>query len=340
MIIKDFQLINSINSKSFQSFLLYGPNEGLIRENIDTIYKIFSKGMDCEKININGKQLDESISILNDEISTISLFSEKKFIVLESAKEKHASIIEDSLSLDFKDTCMVVKQDNLTKSSNIRKLYEKSKTHFSLACYDDDIKVLSSLLEKFQKEHNITFDSDVKSFLLNNLSNDRMVIKNELEKILLSLSKKDRIVDIEKLRFILHDSANTNFQQINNYILFGNIEKGSKSLEKLFNLGTSPVAILKSFNNYIMRIRLTQVELSKGKSFDEAIKILRPPVFWKEKSDFKRHCLMWPANVIENIINEVLSSEIKCMTNNIIAKEQCEKTLFGISSTAKHFSNN
>ena len=340
MIIKDFQLINSINSKSFQSFLLYGPNEGLIRENIDTIYKIFSKGMDCEKININGKQLDESISILNDEISTISLFSEKKFIVLESAKEKHASIIEDSLSLDFKDTCMVVKQDNLTKSSNIRKLYEKSKTHFSLACYDDDIKVLSSLLEKFQKEHNITFDSDVKSFLLNNLSNDRMVIKNELEKILLSLSKKDRIVDIEKLRFILHDSANTNFQQINNSILFGNIKKGSKSLEKLFNLGTSPVAILKSFNNYIMRIRLTQVELSKGKSFDEAIKILRPPVFWKEKSDFKRHCLMWPANVIENIINEVLSSEIKCMTNNIIAKEQCEKTLFGISSTAKHFSNN
>ena len=49
---------------------------------------------------------------------------------------------------------------------------------------------------------------------------------------------------------------------------------------------------------------------------------------------------MWPANEIENIINEVLSSEIKCMTNNVIAKEQCEKTLFGISSTAKRYSRN
>ena len=340
MIIKDYQLINSINSESFQSLLIFGPNEGLVRENINTVYKIFSQGANCEKININGKHLDESISILNDEISTISLFSEKKFIVLDSPKEKHVSIIKDSLSLDFKNTCMVVKQDNLTKSSGIRKLYETSKNHFCLACYDDDIKVLSSLLEKFQKEHNITFDSDAKSFLLNNLSNDRMVIKNEFEKILLSLSKNDRKVDIEKLRNILHDSAHTDFQQINNSILFGNIEKGSKSLEKLFNLGTNPVAILKSFNNYIMRIRLTQVELSKGKQFDEAIKILKPPVFWKEKSDFKRHCLMWPANVIDKIINEVLSSEIKCMTNNIIAKEQCEKTLFGISSTAKLFSRN
>ena len=340
MIIKDFQLIDSINSETFQSFLLYGPNEGLIRQNIDIIYKNFSKVTECEKVYISGKQLDESISILNDEISAISLFSEKKFIVLESVKEKHASIIEGALSLDFKNTCMVIKQDNLAKSSSIRKLYETSKNHFCLACYDDDIKMLSSLLEKFQKEHSITFDSDVKSFLLNNLSNDRMVIKNELEKILLSLSKDDRKVDIEKLRYILHDSAHTDFQQINNSILFGNTEKGSKSLEKLFNLGTNPVAILKSFNNYIMRIRLTQVELSKGKSFDEAIKILRPPVFWKEKSDFKRHCLMWPANVIENIINDVLSSEIKCMTNNVIAKEQCEKTLFGISSTAKRFSRN
>ena len=338
MIIKDYQLINTINSETFQSFLVYGPNEGLVRESIDTIYKTFSKGVDCEKVNISGKQIDENISIINNEISTISLFNEKKFIILDSSKEKHVSIIEDSLSLDFKNTCMVVKQDNLTKSSSIRKLYETSRNHFSLACYDDDIKVLSSLLEKFQKEHNITFDSDVKNYLLNNLSNDRMVIKNELEKILLTLSKDDRKVNIEKLRYILHDSAHTDFQQINNSILFGNIEKGSKSLEKLFNLGTNPIAILKSFNNYIMRIRLTQVELSKGKQFDEAIKVLRPPVFWKEKSDFKRHCLMWPANVIENLINEVLSSEIKCMTNSIVAKEQCEKTLFGISNTAKRFS--
>ena len=340
MIIKDYQLINSINSELFQSFLIYGPNEGLIRENIDVVYKYFSKGTDCEKININSKQLDESISILNDEISTISLFSEKKFIVLDSPKEKHVSIIEDSLSLDFKNTCMVVKQGNLTKSSSIRKLYETSKDHFSFACYDDDIKALSLLLEKFQKEHNIKFDGDVKSFLLSNLSNDRMIIKNELEKILLSLSKDDQIIDIEKLRYILYDSSHTDLQQINNSILFGNIEKGSKSLEKLFNLGTNPIAILKSFNNYILRIRLTQVELSKGKQFDEAIKVLRPPVFWKEKSDFKRHCLMWPANVIENIIKEVLSSEIKCMTNNLIAKEQCEKTLLEISSNAKRYSRN
>ena len=119
MIIKDYQLINSINTDLFQSFLIYGPNEGLIRESIDNIYKSFSKESECEKVNIYGKQLDESISILNDEITTFSLFSEKKFIILDLIKEKHASIIEDVLILDCKNTCMVVKADNLTKSYSI-----------------------------------------------------------------------------------------------------------------------------------------------------------------------------------------------------------------------------
>ena len=340
MIIKDFQLSKTVDTQLFQSYLIYGPNEGLVRENIDTVYKIFSDGSECEKLHITNKQLDEDHTILQNELSSISMFSPKKFIILDSLKDKHLALIEDCLEGNYENVFLIIKLDNLTKSSKIRKIFEASKNHYALACYNDDIKVLSSIIEKFQKDHSITFDSDVKNFLLNNLSDDRMVIKNELEKILLSLSKEDRKVDIEKLRYILHDSAHTDFQQINNSILFGNTEKGSKSLEKLFNIGTSPVVILKSFNNFIMRIRITQVELSKGKQFDEAIKVLRPPVFWKEKSDFKRHCLMWPANEIENIINEVLSSEIKCMTNNVIAKEQCEKTLFGISSTAKRYSRN
>ena len=340
MIIKQFQLAKIINPKLFQSFLIYGPNEGLVRDNIDKLYKSFSDNSECERLYITNKQIDEDPTVLQNEINSISMFSSKKFIILDSLKEKYSILIEDCLSGNYENIFLIVKLDNLNKSSKIRNIYETSKNHYALACYEDDIKVLSSILESFQKENNIIFDSGAKSFLLENLSNDRMVIKNELEKILLSLDQSDRKVDIEKLRFILHDSADSDFQQVNNLIMFGNTQKGSKSLDKLFNLGTAPVVVLKSFNNFIMRIRLTQVELSKGKQFDEAIKILRPPVFWKEKSDFKRHCLMWPPNVIENIINEVLSSEIKCMANNAIAKEQCEKILFGISSTARRLSRN
>tara|TARA_Y100000768_G_C23909391_1_gene649160 strand:+ start:74 stop:1093 length:1020 start_codon:yes stop_codon:yes gene_type:complete len=339
MIVKDFQLIEKINANLFQSFLIYGPNEGLTREIVENIYKQFSKESQCEKISILGKQIDEDNLILNNELRSISIFNPYKFIVLESIKEKHASIIEETLNENFSNVCMVIKSDNLTKSSKLRKIYESAKSHYIIACYEDDIKSISSIIEKFQRENNIKFDRDVKDYLLQNLNNDRSVIKNELEKILLK-SGNDKLITIEQIKLILHDGANTSFQKINNAIMSGKTDNSSKLLEKIFNEGASPVVILKSMNNYLNRIRLAQIELRKGKSFEEAIKILKPPIFWKEKSDFSNHCSIWPSQVIENKINEILNTEIECMKNNLISKELCEFALLKIANTGRNYSKN
>ena len=54
MIIKDYQLEKAIASEQeFNSILIYGPNEGLVREKIKIIK---SNIKDHELININGKK--------------------------------------------------------------------------------------------------------------------------------------------------------------------------------------------------------------------------------------------------------------------------------------------
>ena len=337
MIIKEFNLLGSIKKDEFQSFLIYGPNEGLVKEIIENIYKEFSDNETCEKINLHGKQLDEDVSVLNNEIGGISMFSSKKFIVLESIKDKHSELIESILDTKVNDVCVIIKSDNLNKTSKIRKMYESSKAHMSLACYNDDLKSISSVIEKFQKENQIYFDRDIKNYLLQNLSSDRSVIKTELEKIILSLGDVKDEIKIENIRSVLHDSAEISFQQINNSILFGKTEKSSKSVTKLMNEGTSPIAILKSFNNYLLRIRTAQLEMKKGKSFDEAIKSLKPPIFWKEKSDFQSHCKLWSGKVIERIITDVLKTEIDCMQDHTIAREKCELLLYQVAYKSNNY---
>ncbi len=338
MIIKEFQLNEKINPDLFQSFLIYGPNEGLVRENIDIVYQNFSDGNDCEKINLIGKQIDEDISVLNNELSSISMFCSKKFILLESVKDKHKDVLENIINKNFINVCMVIKLDNLSKSSKIRKLYEASKFHYSLACYEDDLKSLSSLIEKFQKENDILFNTEVKNYLKQILSNDRSVIKNELEKILLASNGHE--VSLDKIKLILDDNISTNLQKVNTSIMFGKTKDSSRFLARLFSEGIAPIVILKSLGNYLNRIRKTQIELRKGKSFEEAINVLKPPVFWKEKSDFQRHCSQWPPDIIENKISELLNTEMKCMKNASIAKEHCEMTILGIAHNGKKYLKN
>ena len=64
MIVKENQLLNQFDGTNinYQPILLYGPNEGLIRENLDKIKKIFKKN-NAEEISFTGKLIDEQPEI-------------------------------------------------------------------------------------------------------------------------------------------------------------------------------------------------------------------------------------------------------------------------------------
>ena len=79
MLIKDFQLIKEIdkNNVNFKPVLLYGPNEGLIRENYLKIKKNFDNGT-LEEVRFSGKLISDQPENIIDELQTVSMFSEKK----------------------------------------------------------------------------------------------------------------------------------------------------------------------------------------------------------------------------------------------------------------------
>ena len=58
MIIKEFQLNEVIKKSSYPRFILFfGPNEGLIREDILKISSSFKENIETDEITINGKSL-------------------------------------------------------------------------------------------------------------------------------------------------------------------------------------------------------------------------------------------------------------------------------------------
>ena len=61
MIIKEYQLNEVIKKSSYPPFLLvFGPNEGLIRDDILKICSSFKEGLEIDEITIGGKALEEN----------------------------------------------------------------------------------------------------------------------------------------------------------------------------------------------------------------------------------------------------------------------------------------
>ena len=86
---------------------------------------------------------------------------------------------------------------------------------------------------------------------------------------------------------------------------------------------------------YLKRLQVTAIELKKGSSFDEAIKSLRPPIFWKDKENFRSHCKKWNLKNIEHSLDKLFNAEILCKTNSQIAMLICEKTVLQIAYRGK-----
>ena len=340
MIIKEFQLREVIKKGSLPQFLLiYGPNEGLIRDDILKIAEAFKQKKEIDEITINGKLVDENQNVVDEEIRSFSLFSEQKIIHLENIKDKHLQFFENT---NFKSNkvLVIIKSENLNKNSKIRNFFEKHKEYAAIPCYEDDVRSTMNLISQFQSDHKIRFNSDIKNYLIQNLSTDRLISKNELEKILLVIShKENEQIKFEDIQAILNDSSSNSLNIINEYVMYGKVNQVSKNLYRIFDEGTNAVAIIRSLLNYLVRLHKTQIEIKKTGNFDEAIKQLKPAVFWKDKDNFRNHCSKWPTKEILRYIKRLLEAEYMCKTQSSLNNEICEKYVLSVAKKGEIYFN-
>lgn len=336
MILKEHELFVSLHSDSpkYPPILLYGSNEGLIRENVLKIKKIFNK-QNSEEIFFTGKTLSEQSHLFIDEVQTVSMFNDKKIIFIEQPLDKNVELFQECFAKLPEQILIIVIADILSKSSKVRRFFEGSNDYLCCANYDDDFKTNSRQIYELEKVINKVFDKDIKNYLNQNLSSDRMISKNEVDKLILLYSGNERKPELDDIQAIFNDNSQLELNKIPQVVFSGNPKKVSIFLKKLFDQGVNPVTILRTMLNYVQRIELTQIAFKKTNSFDDAIKVLKPPLFWKDKDIFQLHCKKWPIKETINNFNILINAELRCKSDYALTNILCERALLKIASKGK-----
>ncbi len=338
MVIKEHQLEKIIkDSTQFLTILIYGPNEGLVKNQILKLTKNYLSRGEYEEVSFNGKDLDDDPGSLEAIIRSVSMFFKNKIVIADGIKDKHLSIIEETLLQGPEQGILIIREGSLSKSSKIRKFFETHKTCLSLPCYEDDSRSIMKNIDEFIRRNNFELSRDIKNYLLQSLSNDRMISKRELEKIEIFCKNSNSKIKLEEIKILLNDSSSQNLNKMNEHVMFGNTSKSSKIINKLLSEGTSPISLVRSLINYLLRVQQTKIEMKKGNNFDSSIKILKPPVFWKDKDNFQKHCFKWPLQSIESSLNRLLETEIACKLNSKLANINCEKSILSIANNGKQY---
>lgn len=310
-----------LKSPSGGAVLIYGPNGGLVRERADTLCQtITGPSQDpFATVTLNGDTIAQTPSRLFEEASTISLFGGQRVIRINGTTDKIADSIKALLDTQSPknqlqnnqpmDNMVMFVAGDLPAKSKVRALFEKSKTHKSIACYQDDTKDIASLLNQRLSEDSITISRDAQQWILSHLGSDRGSTRNEIEKLALHAGQNGTIT-LDMAMLLVGDNQALSISEMVYLAFEGNHQGIDHHYDQLMAEGTSPIAILRAITNHLTKLQLIATTAQKEKqTVATIINNLRPPVFWKLKPRMENHAQRWPQKTLSEILHLSLQVE-------------------------------
>jgi len=316
--------------------LLYGPDEGLIRERM----KILSKSV-VEDVNdpfnvveFSASQLLESPSRLLDEAQSISMLGGRRVVRLREASDKIAAIAKDALAaLKEGDNFVLIEAGELPPRSALRQLFESAKNAVALPCYVEDERDISRVLKDALKEEGYNMPSDALVYMAANVVGDRAVARSEVQKLVTYMGA-NRNITLDDVIACVGNSAALSLDDLSKHVASGQFAEAERVLSFVLSEGMPAVTALRTLQNYFTRLFITKARMDKGENMEAAMKKLRPEVFWKQKPAFEAQLRGWTMENLQMALNQLVSAEAKCKQTGSDPEILCGRAILAISQTA------
>ena len=320
MIIKSYLLEQDINLLSNKNlFLFYGENLGLKNDFKNLIKK---NSPDYKIINLNQEEVIKNQENFSSEILNLSLFEKKKIYNINDCNDKILELIQEIHEL-IDNQLVFLFAENLDKRSKLRNHFEKAKNAYVIPCYNDnEISIKKIILNKLKDFKGLTTENI--NLISDNCNFDRVKLNNELSKITSYFTNKN--IENKKLKSLLDIKINNDFHLLKNEALSGDRNKTNKLLSDTVIETEKNIFYLTIINQSLMKLNETS-KIAEQSSIDEAINVVKPPIFWKEKPIFKKQLLKWNSNKIKKIQNVTYNLEIEIKSNAQINKNILIKKL-------------
>ena len=257
--------------------------------------------------------------IVNNEMSffnkifNYSLFDKQKVFLINYVNDKILSIIE---KIEKKNDQKIFLFSNLLdKKSKLRNYFEKSKSAAVIPCYNDNLLSLKKIiLNKLKNFNNLT--SQNINIIIDNCSLDRTKLYNELNKILIFFD--DKKIDTNKLKLLLNEEENDDFNYLRDEALNGNKFKTNKLISNTTLEKDKSIVYITLINQRLLKLNEINHLKKENNNIEIAINKLKPAVFWKDKPIFIDQAKKWDLEKINKILNKTYNLELILKSNPFI----------------------
>lgn len=320
-----------------QAILVYGPDEGLVRERMGNFAKHIVADINdpFNVVEITGGTIEDDPSRLIDEAKSISMLGGRRVIRVRDAEDKITTILKEVLkSLTADDALILIEGKNLGSKSSLRALCENAKNAVVIPCYVDDAGTIERLIGEGLKSAGYNISSDARAYMAAGVVGDRAVVRSEIDKLITYTGTETKNITLDDVTACIGNSAALSLEDIAKHVASGQFAAAERILQSVLSEGMSAVAVTRSLQSYFLKLHLVKAHLQKGEPMDSALKKLRPPLFWKTEKDFRLQLQLWEMPRLEQAIFVMAGVEAKCKQTGGDAYTLCSRAILSLTQIA------
>ena len=320
-----------------RAVLIYGPDGGLVRERANILAKaVVDDPSDPFRVTeLKSDQVASDPARLHDEMAAISLIGGRRLVRLREAEEGTCAAVAALLKAPPPgDTLLLLEAGDLGKSSKLRALFDDAAGAASIACYVEGEDELAGTIGRILGEHKLAIDPDARDWLAANLVGDRMVARGELDKLAIYMQGQSRVT-LDDVRAVIGDSGALEMDEPVMAAADGNFAEVDRALRRLFAEGTSPVPLLRAAQRHFQRLQVGAAHAARGQTPQQAVKALRPPVFFKQEAQVAAQIRRWTLPLLRQALDRLLEAEAEVKRTNMPDETICARAFFQVAQLGR-----
>jgi len=321
-------------------FLLFGPDEGLIREWSDQLQKqIVEDPQDPFRLaDLDGAAVSSNPSLLYDEAGAMAFGGGDRVVKVRRLAGRIADSVLDFLKEPVGEARVILEAPGASKQNAIVKAAIKSKHAAAIPCYHDENRSLRDLVIDALKTVGLKPGPGVVEHIETHAGSDRALTRREVEKLALFMGASGAdmpvAVDLEQAQAAVGDTALLTIDSLIDAVFDGRQHDVERTLARVRLESTASGSILRAMSNHAARLLRFQAALRNGMDAKQANRQLRPPIHFARLERVSRQAQLAPG-LVSAAMTRLAEAEALTRQTGMPDDTICDRALFGIAAAAR-----
>lgn len=323
-------------NKASGPVLLYGPDAGLVSERAIRLAQRLAQAENPpgEIVRVDDSDLEQSPDHLDVELLTVPMFGGRKIVRAIAGRRVNAALLKPLVDGPPLAGSLIVEAGDLKPTDGLRALFDKSAAGIAIPCYADEARDLSGMIAEVLEAARLTISPDAQQQLMARLGADRALSRSEVDKLALYAARKGTI-DIDDVEAVVGDAAELAMDRVVNAAALGQAARALTECDRAFAAGENPQSLIAATQRHLTRLHRTRTAIDSGRSLDEVIRNLRPPLHFKQRQAFETQCRQWSAGRLDKAMSCVAIAAKSARLNASLEAVLAEQLLIDVSALAK-----